>query len=465
MLSFDGMRSPPPSARKQYLKTDWSAEEKSFRDGIPAFLESIKDGNALTGPVAFEYREEKSDPQSGAAKQVAEKVQKNAQSVQEARQESVISTTVLGPNCGPNDIQPTQPAQPRHSVSSVNDDDLFDFAAPAKTPATSQKPAEAPKVQDPFGDDFVAEPVAPKPTVQTAAKPIEAKVDSPKGESKVQQSQSVTAPKQIAQPAAVEQKQSEASLLKSPEIRPASELKELPPMEGFDYDRFEHIRRTADRMLEALPDVDLAYLDRNLVDYSVDMDLDAHRDNPSILSQKLLEVQAKRDSLFVEILRIAPWRKACESAADYYSTSGLECANGKNKESRLAQIYNAIPEFWVRHSRIERTYDSVERTYKHLEGQYEMLSRLITCLQMKMKIGDVARGEMPFEMPPPQRTAPKPVPAAPSSPPPVLPPDDEMVNRQMSQPLVPKIKNAEDFKLPSRPVQKRQDTVSGIVDF
>ena len=129
----------------------------------------------------------------------------------------------------------------------------------------------------------------------------------------------------------------------------------------------------------------------------MDISLDHMRERHNILNSKLVEIQGKRDSLYPVMLRIAPVEVAMKHAGEYIESAGMDCSSGSSREKRLAHVMTAIPEFWIRNAKVKRTAAAVEVAFKHLEGQYECISRLITALQIKAKIGEISRGENLFE--------------------------------------------------------------------
>jgi hypothetical protein len=233
-------------------------------------------------------------------------------------------------------------------------------------------------------------------------------------------------------------------------------------------------------MLARLPDFDLDSLMNTLGEYSVNLDLDYLRENPHILSDRLLEIQAKRDALFAATLRLTPLVSSMKSAYNYYMDVGISCSTESSKDKRMSQIMKAIPQFLVRFSDVNRTKESVDHTFQHLEGQYECISRLITVYQIKNKVGDISRGAMPYvpreEHPfdPPYRNivtgeiteapAPKiqPIPEsiALTGKAPTITADDDFVNRSMSQPVNgKKFENLESFVSGTKPAKKTTNSI------
>ena len=165
----------------------------------------------------------------------------------------------------------------------------------------------------------------------------------------------------------------------------------------FDNERFAKVLATVDRMLERLVNVDLDYLLVSLKDYSVTWDVDHLRERPNVVTDKLLEIQAKRTSLFAVTYHVIPVYYAMKRAADYITDAGIECSTASNREKRQAQVLFATADFWVRFARVVSTKEAIDYTIKHLDQQYECISRLISGWQVQNKIGEISRGALPFE--------------------------------------------------------------------
>ena len=253
---------------------------------------------------------------------------------------------------------------------------------------------------------------------------------------------------------------------------------------------FQKISNTAERMLAGLPDVDLQTIMDSMGTYSVCLDLDHLRQNQSVLTDKMCEIQAKRDELHTRTLYLCPLYFSMKSASDYYCDAGIVCSLASSKEKRVAEIKIRIPEFWKRYSDVIRTKEIIEKTALHLDRQYECISRLITGFQMKNQVKEISRGEMPFtlrseEIPGYSESIPVAsfCPAVPQvetsktmtdeelfSPvktPTVVAPttaaDDDLINRQMSQPLTTtkNFQNLESFGTGQPKVTSKSTIVTG----
>jgi hypothetical protein len=204
-------------------------------------------------------------------------------------------------------------------------------------------------------------------------------------------------------------------------------------MEGFDQAVFEKINSTAHEMLHWLPNDDIGHLSSQISEYAVAIDLDHLREHPTILSDKLMEIQSKRDGLYTQTIRWRPVFTATKHAEKYILSAGMIATKAGSADKRQAQIRAAIPAFWKRHSDLLSLESTIQQTHEHLCGWYECLSRLISSMQINNKIGEISRGEMPFDGP--YKKAPQ-----------TDLPDTPEVNSEMSQPIsVPKHSGCQSF--------------------
>ena len=354
----------PPNPPVKYLKTDWSKEEAKFRDGLPEFLAAVREAKNFV-QTKYEYQErhneeakptEKSEknlsPEPVAAKGVVESAEKIRPGKQETVASPVVLTNVPVPYSGSED-KGNKNSQKEYQVTDI----LSDLFGDSPSPKKDEKPATA----DPFDA-----PVASNSGTHVAATNA-VPVDP-------------------------------ATILHDV---PPSKITPMPPVaeQAVDKEKFGRVEQVVDAMLAGLPNVDLDATLSKMGDYSVCLDLDHLRGKPYILSDKLMEIQAKRDSLNSVILQLTPLYHSMKGAAEYFSTVGIDCFPGSSREKRLAELKCATSDFWVRWMKVLRTNETAEATFKHLEGQYECISRLITCVQNK--IGEISRGEKPWD---PNRT-------------------------------------------------------------
>ena len=354
----------PPNPPAKYLKADWSMEEARFRDGLPEFLAAVREAKNFV-QIRYEYKEkhkeeakpaEKSEKNPSSEPVPAKGIVESAEKILPGKQETVAPPVVLAnvpvPYSGSED-KGNKNAQKECQVTDIISDLFGDSPSPKKD--------EKPAVTDPFDA-----PVASKSGTYvdaTNAVPVD--------------------PSTILQDV------------------PPSKITPMPSAadQSVDKEKFGRVEQVVSEMLAGLPNFDLDATLSRMGEYSVCLDLDHLRGKPHILSDKLMEIQAKRDSLHSVILQLTPLYHSMKGAAEYFSTVGIDCFPGSSKEKRLAELKQATSGFWVRWMKVLRTNETAEATFKHLEGQYECISRLITCVQNK--IGEISRGEKPWD---PNRT-------------------------------------------------------------
>mgnify|MGYP000552798265 CR=1 FL=1 len=516
-MSFNDLRDRP--VQKNYgLHSDWTSEERRFKSGLPEFVELIIEFSRSYNKPIYCYEPEKIiNAEVVNNKEVVKQPEIITKISKDETIHSVESINVQAANAG----LALQPARQESSLSTT-EEDPFDSIIESNKPSNYSKPSD-----DPF--DLVEEPPkkaqAPTPSVSAAkvsaisdeelfGEPISQKTSSPAPAANPiasQPSPATTTKSSVADPAAESARPAKPSVTailapaSSPSAKPAiydpvndpegpaladsyvanqKKLKQCAGMSGFDFEAFQEVVDTANQMLARLPEFDLDSLMNSLGEYSVNLDLDYLRENQHILSDRLLEIQAKRDSMFSATLRLTPLVASMKSAYNYYMDVGVSCSTESSREKRLAQMMKAIPQFLIRYSDVNRTKESVDHAFQHLEGQYECISRLITVYQIKNKVGDISRGATPYvareeivPFDPPYRdiatgaitpatgavtphnvTAPKiqrtETPAATGKAPSITA-DDEFVNRSMSQPLAnKKFENLESFVSGTKPARK-----------
>ncbi len=500
-MSFNDLRDRP--VQKNYgLRSDWTTEERRFKSGLPDFLKVIKEFSTSSDKPVYSFDPEKIiNSEVVINKEVTKQEEIIKRITQDETNHSVESINVQAANAG----LALQPAQQEPDLS-IKEIDPFDDVSESNNPSddpfeiapTVKKPVVAPLVsaaktsaltdEDIFGESISQKPSTPAPAANpiTPQPPLVAitklSVETPAAESaqpvkpsldNVIASCASYADPATGKPSLYPVVDSEGAALADSFLK----LKHCASMTGFDFESFQEVIETANEMLAGLPEVDLDTLENHLGEYSVNLDLDYLRANPHVLSDRLLEIQAKRDAMFVATLRLTPLISTMKSAYNYYMDAGIGCSTESSQPKRLAQIMKAIPKFLVRYAKVNRTKESVEHTFNHLEGQYECISRLITVYQINNKVGDISRGALPYvrkeevreevqdEVPfdPPYKTtsipAPKIKPApekeAPTGKAPTITADDDFVNRSMSQPANgKKFENLESFVSGTKPAKK-----------
>lgn len=494
-MSFDDLREKPRS-QNYFLRTDWSAVETKYKDGLKDFLAGIEIANSVleNPPYCFEPEKNiKTEPLT--TKEVPKEVEKTCKNMQEQTNVSVESANVQGTNVCSLTLQPTQPQE---SVLSTPEVDPFDNVATANAPENygsgvdlfdfveTKKPdpkPEAPKITikivdvDPFdvvdSSHDLAELNSPKiPEEKPATKPASAATPVAPQPTPVAP-QTIPVATQAAEPA---QPAKLASTPASAALNESCPSKASKNLEGYDYERNQEVRAICQRMMRGIPNLDLDGLMKLLPDYVVCLDLDHLRTKPHMLTEKIIEVQAKRDDLSPHLMQILPASGNMKKVMNYCEDVGLVCSSQGSREKRLAEFKFTNSDLYERDAQIETLYIAAQKTIDDLDKQYDCLSRLVTTMQNSAK--EISRGDLPFEMQPISR-APAPVqqtpveqpaPAAPKAPANGIPPrsdaDDDFVNRQMSQPLQSsgKFKGLESFVSGTKPAPKTTEVNNGTSD-
>ena len=377
MSTFDEMKAKPASTLKGGLRLSWEKEEAKFAKTMPYFLSLLYKYRAEEKEILYVFK-----PDLPVEKQQQEK---NLVGKEGKNQNTVESNSVRGlSQIGSPTIQPDSEVQ----MNTPASDPLDDILGISEKPDTS-KPKED---SDPFDLDSTS-----------SCSPIPATPHIDKLDEEVRTQMGAVA--------------AELKASRKPDL-PAIPKMRVDNKEGeLDQEKFAKVIDTANRMLEKLPDIDLDTIIKVLPEYAVTWEVDHLRERPNILTDKLLEIQAKRDSLFASSYHVIPVFHAMKKAADYIVDAGVDCSSASNKEKRQAQILMATSDFWVRYAKVVSTKEAIDYSHQHLEGQYECISRLISLLQLQNKIGDINRGALPFEPdpePPKPEQSQAPVPVNPS---------------------------------------------------
>lgn len=395
-MTFSDAFREKPTTFTRYLKTDWSAEDKVFRDGLAHFRESIALGNPIVAP---QENEKIGEPQPVPAKRFVLDVEDHPEKVDAIEKDQTVQpveSSTVG-NVGSPIIGSPQLAVSERALEESNlptkpsgnsAEDLDDFfggseakpaAKPSAKPAAPSKPIQSTTDEDDlFGapisgieaDEMKPEPA--KPTLEPA------KASKPE----------VKAPLAAA-----------PAITPTPTAAPAKKEESEEPMEmaleGFGLEEFKPIQDTVNELLASTKKADLDLIVNELPNYAVEMSLDSFRKNPDILSDKIIQVQAKQDSLHALMMMIGPELSTLIEAWDYIDKVGQNFSNASNREKRAAQAKILMKDLWERFVMVKRVHQSLDKAYKHLESQFNMLSRLITCSQDRNR--EVSRGAVPFE--------------------------------------------------------------------
>lgn len=371
--SFDDLCGTP-SPRRNWFRTGWDDEEARYGSGLSAFQESL----SAVFPALDEFP---------YGLEVSEKSEKKEEKIAGA-QSVTVESSIVCPPMGGSDKMP-EPTKPEMKMP-VQEPDPFDAYSSQPSPAQLQ-PAETPQeppvlqtaapVEDPFFEELSRQAKESK-----VAKPVETvpAAASPKGGTELP----------IREPKREEPKSAAAGQVKTAQPQAP---KEPALFDDFDEALFKKVKGIVDKIMSGLPTVDMPRILASLPNYAVRLEFDHYRENPDIVGEKLVQVQAMRDSLFALTSQLTAVYYSAKSAADYLSQAALVCSSASSREKRLAQIKLADSEFWVKYAEICRTYESVQQTFDFMNQQYEAISRMITILQIRLRVDDISRGTVPFD--------------------------------------------------------------------
>ena len=314
----------PPKAQR-LLKKDWAVEEKSWREGVDAFLEMIKHAN---GSCAKEKKEEKK---------------------QELVDNGVIIKEKAGePVVGPLAEQalPTQPTQPKDTKMTTDLDDLFG------PPSEKPKQTEEPKKEEPKPEPFAA-----------AGKESTFKDFPP--------TQVVQEPAPVL-PAPIKEEPKE----KHEQTKVPSEI---TLCEGFDEKTFKaKVMSVVESILATTPEIDMQQMADSIDDYSVTISVDAYRSDLDTIANHIAEIQAKRDSIIGPLIKLSSTMMAIDEVLDFVINIGVSCSSASNRERRTSEVHYMAGDLFKRFVNVKHLHDQYDKMYRHLGSQMEALSRLLT---------------------------------------------------------------------------------------
>lgn len=428
--SFLDMREKQTA--KTYLKKDYSEEDKKFKAEKKNFIDGISFINSKS-ELKYEYSE-KEKCVEGMQKNIVECIDKNTvslntnniASVTPSLNKVVITTPpediLMAKNddiFGENDIFS---AEKQSKNNAVVEDDFFSETPLASNIATKTKKSEK------TTEDFVLPTTSKKTPAKTEPEPT------------------VTTTTATTTMAAV-------SIPEKTETKSYLESNSMSAPEGFDEARFRGIYDVANEMLDVLRiEEDAIFLVKNIADYSADIDFE-NKDDPSALSDKLQEVQAKRNALYTVRAKIMPAIIAAEKAEEWLLSAGMDCSHAKSADKRESQIRCAAPEFFKHLAKIKTIEARIKVIHEHLNGQYECVSRIITVWQEKNKISEISRSEVPFDHAVPIKEHKQPE----------IKEEVKVVEKKKTEVVVPSKNDSEDFSIKTK--KKDVQLGSDLKDF
>lgn len=300
-----------------FLQTDWSEEEKAFRENLPAFLKGIEGAN----------------PRVKAKKQEKEK---KTEKTQEGDDDELI---IEGRS---NDTQQGQAKIPREN--QVTEDDAF---------------------ADLFGDEQSAGTTTQEvPVADSAPKPT---------------------PKE-SEPVVEEDPFESPPTSFPPEEPQGPEAEGDPLLDGFDIDLYnERVKPIIDQILSKIPDIDVEASRMSLPEYALRLDLDKHREDPDKIADFMVKAQAFKDSVMTEIIGLGQAQDLLKRAMEFALTNGVLCSKGSSREKRQAHVQFVADDLLVRQAHVTALYRAYEKTLGALSSQSDLLSRLLTTQQDRMR--------------------------------------------------------------------------------
>lgn len=318
-MNFDDFK-PKQDTTQLFFKTDWSEEEKAFRDGLPAFLKSIEQANPVV--KAPKPNEEKN--------------------IEEKQEEKDGELIIKGSS---NDTQQGQAKIPR----------------------------EKPVTDDEFLADFFGEEQAASPTAQAVPEADPAPKPTPKEEPAAEEDPFESPP--ITPNFPPEEPQ-------GPEAEGAAD----PLMDGFDTALYDgRVKPIIDQILSKIPDIDVEASCKSLPEYALRLDLDKHREDPDKIADFMVKVQSFKDSVMTEIIGLGQALDLLKRAMEFALTNGVLCSKGSSREKRQAHVQFVASDLYVRLSEVTALYKAYEKTLGALSSQSDLLSRLLTTQQDRMR--------------------------------------------------------------------------------
>jgi len=407
-MSFADLQPKEPPRR--FFQTDWSKEEKRFKENHSKFLASIKSVNPQISFDNYdtEIKPENSEPtqtqsSSGFSLFIEEKKETEER---DTSKEFVEYKRAEKPNEGNSAPQ---------TKSEERMDFLDEFLGDAKTQVETPKSTETPPSPE--------QPIAVSGVVAETPPPEEKKTD--------------------------------------PLFAPEDKKETLPEekklsSDEFNYEKFAVVRGLVQQIMTGKVDEEqvIQYID-TVVSYCTNLELDEHRVRPEILADTMVKVQAKKDRVQAIVLDLTKKIRYMREAEEFLKTSGVSCSKASSETKRMGDVRLVIPEFFMLLATVEAAYELYEKQYKHLCNQTDVISRLVSTQQNEMRYKDIFTGRVegqrvPFD--PPYRKMTSETPVVPN-------------NTPVAAPVIPE-RNTDGLDSFVKPAPKKGSTpVNGTVDF
>lgn len=351
MASFLDITGPASKETRRFLKRDWSAVEKAFKEGIPAFVACLPQSQVSDGHAHSE------GVQAQEFAPIVNEVQKKSEEIPSKPKgqhaEDVEYSNVKAPKEGALASQLAQPKEKCLSTQTDAFDDIFG------TPSPTEPKKEQPKPE--VGDVFASA-----------------------------ESQQYI---EISQPADVPCKPNKKA------------CEEDPFTHGFDLAKFADVKRIAEGILtKATHKIDLDNLDKEYKEYAVEYSIDAYRANADTLSEHMANTQSKKDRVNTVLIELTSLKESYGAAEDMYESFGSLCSSASSKEKREAQVKYQLRDFYTKLAHVERLHAMYEQAERGLNRQIETLSRLLG-IHLARRPGmpfEQASPRMEIATPPPQ---------------------------------------------------------------
>jgi len=404
-MSFSELQPKEPPRR--FFQTDWSKEEKRFKENHSKFLALIKSVNPQVSFDNYdtEIKPENSEPiQTQASADFSLFIEEKKETQErDTSKEFVEYQRAENPNEG-------------DSAPQTKSEERMDFL-----------------------DELLGEA---KPQVETP-KPPETPLE-----------QSVTVATVVAETLTPEEKK--ADPLFAPENKKDSSEEKKLSSDEFNYEKFAIVRGFVEQIMKDKVDEAqvIQYID-TVVGYCTNLELDEHRVRPEILADTMVKVQAKKDRVQAIVLDLTKKLRYMKEAEEFLKTSGVSCSKASSETKRMGDVRLVIPEFFMLLATVDAAYELYEKQYKHLCNQTDIISRLVSTQQNEMRYKDIFSGRVegqrvPFD--PPYRKIVDETPVAQSHTP-------------VAAPVVPE-RNTDGLDSFVKPASKKGSTpVNGTVDF
>jgi hypothetical protein len=159
-----------------------------------------------------------------------------------------------------------------------------------------------------------------------------------------------------------------------------------PLLEGFDVDLYnERVKPTIDRILSKIPAIDVDASRGLLPEYGLRLDIDRYREDPDKIADLMVKAQSFKDSVMTHIIALGQAKELVKRAMDFALTNGAQCSKGSNATKREAHVQFVASDLYERQAEVVALHGAYEKTFGALSSQSDLLSRLLTTHQDRMR--------------------------------------------------------------------------------